>query len=45
MTRADTVLGASAGRGQSFEQARAGVHKVLESEEWSGKWLAVTPHP
>ena len=45
MTRADTVLGASAGRCQSFEQARAGVHEVLESEEWSGKWLAVTLHP
>ena len=37
----DTVLGASAGRAQPFEEARAVVHEVLRSAEWSGKWLAV----
>ena len=40
----DTVLGASAGRAQPFEEARAVVHEVLRSAEWSGKWLAVTHH-
>jgi hypothetical protein len=41
--RLDT-LGASA-EALSFEQARAEVHDMLRSAEWSGKWLAVTPHP
>ena len=35
------MLGANAGRALSFEQARAGVHELLQSPEWSGKWLAV----
>jgi hypothetical protein len=31
----------SAGQAMSFQQARANVHKLLRSAEWSGKWLAV----
>ena len=35
------MLGASAGRAPSFEEARKRVHELLQSPEWSGKWLAV----
>jgi len=35
------MLGASAGRAPSFEEARKKVHELLQSPEWSGKWLAV----
>ena len=35
------MLGANAGRALSFEQARKRVHELLQSPEWSGKWLAV----
>ena len=35
------MLGASARRAPSFEEARKRVHELLQSPEWSGKWLAV----